>query len=193
MATLMDFRSVEGSGYPLPSTKIKLEFNLIKSDKLDFCPKRADFYNWIPFVFQLKVGENEVYSYPKEYGTQVSVEEMKCFFKNMGKLFDKIEKRDNMAANSQSETIKENFFTMETYFGLDFVDAYDNFISLTVWVRMCNLPQFNESGFDRGFCYTVALSDVKNFMTELENEFKCVINNCKESCPLKECMPSNRI
>jgi len=178
MAVLVDCYSAKK--YELHSnlsTKIELEINLVKNVRFDFCIDRDDYLNWIPFEFRLKVGECEVYEYPKELGVTLNLAELKQFFKSMDDLFCKIEERIDSGENSFEETREVKFFAMETYFGLDFVDAFDGLIGVTVWVRMASLPQHTEGGFDRGIRYTATLTNVQLFVSRLRHQLELLISS----------------
>lgn len=181
MAKLVDYGSdfEPINGYPNPNTRIELDINLVKNDRFVYDANDPAYRNWIPFEFKLQVGEDELYEYPAEFGATFNVEELNNWFLGMEKLFNDIQIRVKTCTNRfECKPIKFKFFTLETYFGMDFSGGYEeDTLSVTVWIIMGSLPNSDKSGFRRGFGYTVTLEDVKIFMADLKKELDCLIES----------------
>jgi len=170
------------NGFQNFKTRIELKLNLLRNKRLDFCPNRADYLNWIPFELCLKIGETESYSYPAEFGAQFSLEELKNLISGTEKLFLVIEEKERTNEDYFKKKRKFEFFTMETYFGLNFKDAHDGLMVVGVQIVMGSLPNSNEGGFERGFRYTVFVSEVKSFISELKEQLNHLIGNNECTC-----------
>ena len=172
MATLIDAFSLKES-----VTGIELKINLLKNNKFDFCPNDADYSNWIPFEFCFKIGENESYIYPAEFGAQFSLEDLKNLIEGAENLFIAMENRG--IEDWWDHKLKHKFFTSENYFGINFVDAYDGFVSVTIWIVMASLPNNIYDNFKRGIQFTATTDDVKKFIVELKNQLAYLIENAE--------------
>jgi hypothetical protein len=173
MPTLKDYYSRSVS----LDTKITWELNLVKNKMFDYCPKREDYLNWIPFEFILKIGENESYIFPKECGATFSLVELKSLFAGMEDLFREIKARD---VTIEEEFKKDLFFdlcTLETYFNVKFFDGYEGLMGVQVWVEMGLIPNSNQGGFKRGFDFTASLIEVEQFISELKGQFIDLLEN----------------
>ena len=173
MAILVDHYSCLEYG-----TRIVLEINLKKNNDFDFCPNRADYLNWIPFEFILQIGENESYVYPEAFGATFSLEELKYFFRGIEILIQEIKSKDpddEKILDPSKPTKVFRFYTLETYFGIEFVDGYGGLIGVSVWVTIGLIPNWEGSGFKRGFSYTVNLVDLEKFKDELQKQLSLMI------------------
>jgi len=183
MAKLVDFgsRLEPINGYPNPYARIELDINLVKNRRFIYDANDPAYRNWIPFEFRLQVGDNEVYEYPEEFGATFSMEELNNWFLAMDRLFEQIPIRKQTGISFlDSEPLLFKFFTLETYFGMDFEDAGDDMISVTVWIIMSMLPNSNSVGFERGIRYGATMEEVKIFMAELKNELDCLIKTTEK-------------
>ncbi|MDR1689998.1 MAG: hypothetical protein LBS21_15535 [Clostridiales bacterium] len=158
-------------------TKITWELNLIKNKSLDYCPNREDYLNWIPFEFILKIGEDESYIFPKEYGATFSLEELKSLFAGMEDLFREIKARDVTIEEEFKKDLFFDLYTLETYFNVKFRDGYDGLMGVQIWIHMGAIPNSNEGGFKRGFEFVASLIEVEQFISELNEQFKDLLDN----------------
>lgn len=182
MAALIDLGSQLKpiNGFPNLSTRIEIEINLLKNKKLDYCPSRNDYLNWIPFEFNLRIGENESYKYPSGFGAQLSLEELKYLFSGTEELFTSIREKTDEVCSGKTRGFK--FFSMETYFGIEFRDAHDGLMVVEIWIVMDSLPANREGGYWRGFSYTVLPSEVEIFIAELKEQLEYIIRNTGCTC-----------
>ncbi|MCL2400473.1 MAG: hypothetical protein FWC91_12115 [Defluviitaleaceae bacterium] len=183
MAKLVDFGSgIEPEhGYPIRDTKIELDINLVNNKHFIYDANDPNYRNWIPFEFRLQVGENELYEYPEEFGATFNVEELNNWFLGMEKLYKEIEIMEQSGIHFlESKPIMFSFFTLETYFGMDFKYAGEYHISVTVWIVMSRLPNSELLGFHRGIRYGATMEEVKIFMAELKNELDCLIKTTEK-------------
>ncbi len=100
---------------------------------------------------------------------------MKYLFNGIDNLLKIIEARDPRDEKVFKETRCYEFYTLETYFGITFTDAFDDLIAITLWINMGSLSNGSDSGYDRGFRFSVALKDVVKFKDELKEQLDILV------------------
>lgn len=119
------------------------------------------------FLFHSRV-ETEIYSYPIHFGATFSLLELENFIALLIHLIE--QKRTSL-------TIKNyEFTTLERYFDIKFSDALEEeLIELEIWLNQGVLTKGHSHGFDRGFRFTVELTQLESFKQSLTQQLNEIL------------------
>lgn len=144
-----------------------LELDLIKNKHFDVNKGRESFENWIPFVFSLRIADNEEYSYPKWMGATFSLEDISLLIAQLGSAIN---------LKNTKKLVPLFWGPTENYFSLKFYDTYEeNEIYIDLWLMMGELTQGKTYGYNKGFRFAVSLNNLEKFTIQLKKQLTILL------------------
>lgn len=147
---------------------VVMEINLIKGERFDVQIGRADFENWIPFVFNFVIEKIEMYSYAEERGATFSLEDIKIMIT-----------RFESVIKDKSEGIelkRLGWGPIENYFSIDLYETHEeNKVNIDLWISVGELTLGKSYGYDRGFSFVVTTDSLKTFIEGIKTQFETLV------------------